>query len=126
MRARRALLYMPGDDRHKIEKALTLDVDCVCMDMEDGVALNRKAEARRTIAAALRKLGFGRSEKLARINAVGSGLETERGQQLTRVCAKVLQQDGSIAVAEPDLRGLGPDRTRSGDHPTWFVGHAPQ
>jgi len=56
----------------------------------------------------------------------GSGLETERGQQLTRVCAKVLQQDGSIAVAEPDLRGLGPDRTRSGDHPTWFVGHAPQ
>ena len=77
MRARRALLYMPGDDRHKIEKALTLGVDCVCMDMEDGVALNRKAEARRTIAAALRELDFGRSEKLARINAVGSGLETE-------------------------------------------------
>ena len=77
MRARRALLYMPGDDRHKIEKALTLGVDCVLMDMEDGVALNRKAEARRTIAAALRELDFGRSEKLARINAVGSGLETE-------------------------------------------------
>ena len=77
MRARRALLYMPGVDRHKIEKALTLDVDCVCMDMEDGVALNRKAEARRSIAAALRELDFGRSEKLARINAVGTGLETE-------------------------------------------------
>jgi citrate lyase beta subunit len=46
MRARRALLYMPGDDRHKIEKALTLGVDCVCMDMEDGVAPNRKTEAR--------------------------------------------------------------------------------
>ena len=77
MRARRALLYMPGDDRHKIEKALTLGVDCICMDMEDGVALNRKTEARRTIAEALRELDFGRSEKLARINAVGSGLETE-------------------------------------------------
>ena len=77
MRARRALLYMPGVDRHKIEKALTLGVDCVCMDMEDGVALNRKAEARRSIAAALRELDFGRSEKLARINAVGTGLETE-------------------------------------------------
>jgi len=76
MRARRALLYMPGDDRHKIEKALTLGVDCVCMDMEDGVAPNRKTEARRTIAEALRELDFGRSEKLARINAVGSGLET--------------------------------------------------
>lgn len=77
MRARRALLYMPGDDRHKIEKALMLDVDCICMDMEDGVALNRKSEARRTVAAALRDLTFGRSEKLARINAVGSGLEME-------------------------------------------------
>jgi citrate lyase beta subunit len=77
MRARRALLYMPGDDRHKIEKALTLEVDCICMDMEDGVAINRKTEARRIIAAALRELTFGRSEKLARINAVGSGLEME-------------------------------------------------
>jgi citrate lyase beta subunit len=77
MRARRALLYMPGDDRHKIEKALTLDVDCICMDMEDGVALNRKSEARRISAAALRELTFSRSEKLARINAVGSGLEME-------------------------------------------------
>jgi len=76
MHVRRALLYMPGDDRHKIEKALTLDVDCICMDMEDGVALNRKTEAHRILAAALRELSFGRSEKLARINAVGSGLET--------------------------------------------------
>ncbi len=77
MCARRALLYMPGDDRHKIEKALTLSADCICMDMEDGVAQNRKSEARRTIAAALHELDFGNSEKLARINAVGSGLETD-------------------------------------------------
>jgi citrate lyase beta subunit len=77
MHARRALLYMPGDDRHKIQKALTLDVDCICMDMEDGVASSRKGEARRTIAAALQELTFGQSEKLVRINAVGSGLETE-------------------------------------------------
>jgi citrate lyase beta subunit len=77
MHPRRALLYMPGNDRHKIEKALTLGVDCICMDMEDGVALNRKGEARLGIAAALRELDFGRSEKLARINAPGSGLELE-------------------------------------------------
>lgn len=75
MRARRALLYMPGDDMRKIQKAITLGVDCICMDMEDGVALNRKAEARLTIAEALRTLDFGRSERLARINPVGSGLE---------------------------------------------------
>jgi citrate lyase beta subunit len=68
---------MPGDDLHKITKATTLGVDCICMDMEDGVALNRKAEARATIVTALQTLDFGRAEKLARINPVGSGLENE-------------------------------------------------
>ena len=77
MHSRRALLYMPGDDWKKITKALSLSVDCICMDMEDGVAINRKAEARATIAKALQKLDFGASEKLARINAVGSGLEQD-------------------------------------------------
>jgi citrate lyase beta subunit len=77
MHSRRALLYVPGDDRLKIEKALTFGADCICLDMEDGVAQNRKAEARRTIAATLRELDFGISEKLARINPVGSGLEKE-------------------------------------------------
>jgi citrate lyase beta subunit len=84
MRARRALLYVPGDDFHKIRKASFLDVDCVCLDMEDGVAQNRKAEARSTIAEALSLLDFGRSERLARINPVGSGLELEDLQAALR------------------------------------------
>ena len=75
MKSRRALLYMPGDDWKKIVKATSLGVDSICMDMEDGAAVNKKAEARATIAKALRELDFGTSEKLARINAVGSGLE---------------------------------------------------
>ncbi len=75
MRPRRALLYMPGDDLHKIQKAATLNVDCICMDMEDGVAANRKEVARQVIAGALQTLDFGRAERMVRINAVGSGLE---------------------------------------------------
>ena len=77
MHSRRALLYMPGDDWKKIAKSLTLGVDCICMDMEDGVAASRKAEARATIAKALQELDFGKSEKLARINSVGSGWEKD-------------------------------------------------
>lgn len=77
MRARRALLYMPGDDFHKIRKATTLGVDCICMDIEDGVAFNRKSEARKTILEALHTLDFGQAERLVRINPVGSGLELE-------------------------------------------------
>lgn len=77
MRSRRALLYMPGDQWGKITKALTLGVDCICMDMEDGTAANRKTEARASIARALQELDFGPSEKLARINGIGTGLEAD-------------------------------------------------
>ncbi len=75
MHSRRALLYMPGDDRRKIEKATTLAVDCICMDMEDGVAITRKVEARAVIAQAMKELNFGNSERCIRINSFGSGFE---------------------------------------------------
>ena len=60
-----------------ITKSITLGVDSICMDMEDGTAINKKAEARATIAKALQELDFGASEKLARINSVGSGWEKD-------------------------------------------------
>ena len=77
MHSRRALLYMPGDNWKMVSKSVTLGVDSICMDMEDGTALARKAEARATIVKALQELDFGASEKLARINSVGSGFEKE-------------------------------------------------
>ncbi len=77
MPIRRALLYMPGDSRPKIEKAISLKVDSICMDMEDGTAYNRKEKAREVIAEALQELDFGRSEKLVRINGIGTGLEAD-------------------------------------------------
>jgi citrate lyase beta subunit len=77
MKSRRALLYMPGDNWKMISKSVTLGVDSICMDMEDGTAVNRKAEARATIVKALQELDFGASEKLARINSIGSGWEQD-------------------------------------------------
>jgi citrate lyase beta subunit len=66
---------MPGDDRRKIEKATSLGVDCICMDMEDGVAITHKTEARAVIAQAMKELDFGKSERCIRINSFGSGFE---------------------------------------------------
>lgn len=77
MHPRRALLFAPGSDLRKIQKAATLGADSVCLDLEDGVAVNRKAEARATVTDALKTLQFGKSERLARINAIGSALEIE-------------------------------------------------
>lgn len=73
LRTRRALLFMPGDDRHKIEKGAGLDVDSVIMDLEDGVAINNKKIARMITSQALLELDFGNTEKLVRLNAFDSG-----------------------------------------------------
>lgn len=77
MRVRRSLLFVPGDSGRKIEKAVTLGADVVCLDMEDGVAVNQKQAARDSIREALTTLDFGRSERMIRINAHDSLLKTE-------------------------------------------------
>lgn len=69
-RTRRALLFSPGDDRHKIEKGAALDVDAIIMDLEDGVAPTRKDEARAIVAQALGDVQFGNTERLVRINPI--------------------------------------------------------
>jgi len=106
MRARRALLYMPGDDVHKIRKAATLDVDCVCMDLEDGVAVSCKIIARETIAEALRTLDFQRSERLVRINPADSQFIDQDLQEILPaqpdgiVLPKVIHGDQIRTVSE--------------------------
>lgn len=71
---RRAMLFMPGDSPGKIEKAIGLGVDSIVMDLEDGVAPGQKDAARTTVLQALQTLDFGRSERLVRVNPVGSDL----------------------------------------------------
>lgn len=77
MHSRRALLYVPGNDLRKTEKAVTLKADNICLDLEDGVAANRKAQARIAVRQSLQTLHFGNAERLARINSIGSGLELD-------------------------------------------------
>ncbi|XP_068784274.1 citramalyl-CoA lyase, mitochondrial isoform X3 [Struthio camelus] len=71
---RRAVLYVPADDEKKIRKIPSLNVDCAVLDCEDGVALNRKREARLTVVKTLEEFDFGHAEKCVRINSVSSGL----------------------------------------------------
>ncbi|XP_009286755.1 PREDICTED: citrate lyase subunit beta-like protein, mitochondrial [Aptenodytes forsteri] len=74
---RRAVLYVPADDEKKIRKIPSLNVDCAVLDCEDGVALNRKREARLTVVKTLEEFDFGCAEKCVRINSVSSGLAGE-------------------------------------------------
>ncbi|XP_069614069.1 citramalyl-CoA lyase, mitochondrial [Ranitomeya imitator] len=74
---RRAVLYIPGNDERKIQKIATLTVDCAVLDCEDGVAINKKVQARETIVKALEEYDLGKTEKCVRINSVSSGLAEE-------------------------------------------------
>ena len=72
-RPRRSVLYMPGSNARAIEKARTLPADAVILDLEDSVAPDAKAAARKQVLDAVTAGGFGAREVIVRIN----GLDTQ-------------------------------------------------
>jgi len=73
IRPRRSVLYMPGSNARAMEKAKTLPVDGVILDLEDAVAPDAKLDARKQVAAAVKAGGFGSREVFIRVN----GIDTE-------------------------------------------------
>lgn len=70
IRPRRSVLYMPGSNARALEKAKTLPVDGVILDLEDAVAPDAKPAARRQVAGVVRGGGFGKRQVFIRINAL--------------------------------------------------------
>src|SRR3954471_23189870 len=68
IRPRRSLLYMPGSNARALDKAKTLPVDGVILDLEDAVAPDAKAAARDQVVAAVKAGGFGPREVFIRTN----------------------------------------------------------
>ncbi|WP_428645283.1 HpcH/HpaI aldolase/citrate lyase family protein [Roseibium sp.] len=75
-RPRRSALYMPGSNARALEKARTLDVDCLLLDLEDAVAPDAKDLARTQVVDAVTAGGYGSREVVIRIN----GLDTPWGE----------------------------------------------
>ncbi len=73
IRPRRSALYVPGSNQRALDKAHTLDADVLIFDFEDGVAPDRKTEARQQVTAALKTGGY-RAETVIRINHPGTRL----------------------------------------------------
>jgi citrate lyase subunit beta/citryl-CoA lyase len=72
IRPRRSVLYMPGSNVRALEKAKTLPVDGVIVDLEDSVAPEAKETARKQAADAVKAGGFGGREVFIRVNGVDS------------------------------------------------------
>jgi citrate lyase subunit beta/citryl-CoA lyase len=70
----RSVLYLPASNPRAIEKARGLDCDAVILDLEDAVAPDSKAKARRAAVAALDSGGFA-----PRVGVRVNGLDTPWG-----------------------------------------------
>ena len=62
IRPRRSVLYMPGSNARALEKAKTLDVDALILDLEDAVAPDAKGTARDQVREAVGSGGYGHRE----------------------------------------------------------------
>lgn len=68
VRPRRSNLAVPGSSQKMIDKARTLPVDQVFLDLEDACAPLAKPEARKTIVASLNEGGWGERIRVVRVN----------------------------------------------------------
>jgi len=71
-RPRRSMLYVPGCNPRYINKARTLRVDSVILDLGDPILVEKKVESRRNVADAILAGGFGRREVVVRVNDLDS------------------------------------------------------
>lgn len=127
VRPRRSALYMPGSNARALEKARSLDVDCLILDLEDAVAPDAKDTAREQVAAAVKAGGYGRREVVIRINAP----DTPWGRQDLAAAAAAgphaillpkVSTPGDIMLAAKDIRDAGaPEQTR-----LWAMMETPQ
>ncbi|MFD8077250.1 CoA ester lyase [Streptomyces sp. NBC_00510] len=72
LRPRRSVLYMPGANERALEKAKTLPTDALILDLEDSVAPDAKADARKRVAAAAASGEYGYREVTIRVNSPGT------------------------------------------------------
>ncbi|MGB7819597.1 MAG: CoA ester lyase [Ornithinibacter sp.] len=116
-RPRRSVLYMPANNERALEKAKTLPVDGLILDLEDAVGPDHKADARQNACAAAASGEYGLREVTIRVNGVGTQWHDE---DLAAACAAgpdgiVVPKVGSAQqvrdlVAAMEAHGA-PDRT---------------
>lgn len=109
-RPRRSALYMPGANARALDKARTLPVDAVILDLEDSVAPDAKAAARDAVAATVREGGFGKREVVIRVNGASTewgpaDLEAAVAAEPDAILLPKVSAPEEIAAAEAMLGG---------------------
>lgn len=95
----RSVLYIPGSKERALEKARTLPVDAIIFDLEDAVAMEEKANARKLLAATLAAGGYGGRVQIVRVN----GTDTEWYDDDLAAMMEV----GPQAILVPKVESIG-------------------
>ena len=64
--------FVPGKQRNKIEKSLSINCDVVILDLEDSVPIEEKEKARQIISDSLKNMEWKNIKKCVRINDLNS------------------------------------------------------
>jgi citrate lyase subunit beta / citryl-CoA lyase len=107
MKRYRSMLFVPGTDRKKIDKALASNADCIILDLEDAVALSEKESARIMVQDVLK--GRQNRQVYVRINGID-----------TPFCYGDL-----TAIIQSRPTGIMPPKVESADHIKcfdWLIG----
>jgi len=119
---RRSALYMPAANARALEKAQSLPADVLLLDLEDAVAVDKKALARKQLLKALSSHDYGHRERVVRINGVESewGLEDLRALKDADFDALLLPKVETLEQINQALAVL--DR----DIPVWAMIETPK
>jgi citrate lyase subunit beta/citryl-CoA lyase len=117
-RPRRSVLYMPSSNERALEKAKTLPVDGLILDLEDAVAPDAKPSARDNACAAASSGEYGRREVTIRVN----GMDTQwHADDMAAACAagpdaivvpKVNSADAVLELVERMAQHGAPETTK--------------
>ncbi|XDA97780.1 CoA ester lyase [Sulfitobacter sp. LCG007] len=117
----RSVLYIPGSKPRALEKARTLAADAIIFDLEDAVAPDEKASARKSLAAALAAGGYGARLRIVRINALGTDWCAGDARAVAEMAADAVLLPKVSAPADlDDLAEI------TGDLPIWAMMETPQ
>ncbi len=118
---------MPAANGKALEKAKTLPADVLIFDLEDSVAPDVKDDARAQLAAALDAGGYGKRERVVRINALstpwgGDDLAALASKEIDAVLVPKIETADDVAVADDAMRAAGAGK----DVALWIMVETPR
>jgi citrate lyase subunit beta/citryl-CoA lyase len=106
------MLYVPGCNQRYLDKARTLRVDSVILDLGDPILLEAKELSRRNVVAAVKTGGYGKREVVVRVNDLDSPWGRDDIKAVANIGADAIlfpniesREDVQAAIAELDAAG---------------------